>query len=47
MNDTALLQDMNIVEKTKQLNIQRAKIGGNVHLCGNAKAKKSIIIGVH
>jgi hypothetical protein len=47
MNDTALLQEMNIVEKTKQLNIQRAKIGGNVHLCGNAKAKKSIIIGVH
>jgi hypothetical protein len=47
LNDTALLQSMNIVEKTKQLNIQRAAKGGNVHLCGNARAKRSIIIGMH
>jgi hypothetical protein len=42
-----LLQDLKIPERIVELNKARALKGGNVHLCGNARAKFAIIIGVH
>lgn len=47
LGNTALLQDLKIPERIVELNKARALKGGNVHLCGNARAKFAIIIGVH
>lgn len=47
MGDETLLKEMDVPAKIIALNVARAKLGGNVHLCGNARANKSIIIGLH
>jgi hypothetical protein len=47
LDDTKLLEEMHVAERMKELDKQRAGKGGNVHLCGNARAKLNIIIGVH
>jgi hypothetical protein len=47
LGNTALLQDLKIPERIIELNKARALKGGNVHLCGNARAKFAVIIGLH
>jgi hypothetical protein len=47
LEDTTLLESMHVTERILEKAKAAAAKGGNVHLCGNPRAKLNIIIGVH